>query len=440
VLVIPAIAALVADNYSGRERVTAFAVIGAVSGAAVAAGPLIGGFLTTYASWRYVFIGETVIMVAVLLLSRLIGDSSRSARIRIDVWSVLLSAGGLVLIVYGMLQSKVWGWVLPNVPLVIGDVTVAPFGLSLVPFLIAAGVVLVWLFLRRQRRLAADGRDALLDVSMFSIARLRAGLSVLGAQYTVTAGLFFMVPVYLQMTLGMDALTTGIRVFPLSIALILFSALGTALTRIWSPRRIVRVGQLVLVASVLTLLASVSTDLRTIPFALGMFCGGAALGLLASQLGNVNMSAVPEERSSEVGGLQGVFQNLGSSLGTALVGSILIATLGSSFAAAVSASDLPDQAKVAVAEQTLHGVAIVPAASVPSIVEKAGLSSSDGTTLMHLYTDSQIGSLRTSLFALAVIATLALFFSRHIPNEVLGVTARSRAPGRTKGEPGGPHS
>jgi len=419
VLVIPAIAALIADNYTGRARVTAFAVIGAVSGAAVAAGPLIGGFLTTYLSWRYVFIGETVIMIVVLLLARFVADTSRPARVRIDVPSVVLSAAGLVLIVYGMLQSKTWGWILPAAPLQIGNVVIAPFGLSIVPFLIAAGVLLSWLFLRRQRHLSATGRPALLDVSMFGIARLRAGLSVLGAQYAVIAGLFFMIPVYLQMTLGLDALETGVRIFPLSIALILFSAIGTVLTKYWSPRRIVRVGQLVLVASVLTLLASVSTDLRTVPFAIGMFCGGAALGLLASQLGNVNMSSVSEDRSSEVGGVQGVFQNLGSSLGTALVGSILIASLGSSFSAAVAASDLPDQVKTAVHDQTQGGVAIIPTASVPRIAEQAGLSAADGATLQSLYTHAQIGSLTTALFALALIAALSLFFSRHIPNTVL---------------------
>lgn len=425
VLVIPAIAALVADNYSGRQRVTAFAVIGAVSGAAVAAGPLIGGYLTTYLSWRYVFIGETVIMIAVLLFARVIADSSLPARLRIDVWSVLSSAAGLVLIVFGMLQSKTWGWVVPKVPLTIGGVTVAPFGLSPVPFLIAAGIALLWLFLRRQRGLAAAGRPPLLDVTMFSIARLRSGLSVLGAQYAVTAGLFFMVPVYLQMTLGLDALTTGIRVFPLSIALIVFSIVGTVLTRFWSPRRIVRIGQLVLVASILALLPSVSTDLKAVPFGIGMFFAGAALGLLASQLGNVNMSSVSEERSSEVGGLQGVFQNLGSSFGTALIGSILIASLGSSFAGAVSASTLPDSVKSTVLQQTQNGVAIVPTQAVPRIAEQAGLSGAEGDTLRSLYTHAQLGSLQTALFALAVIAALALFFSRSIPSSVLGAAPRS---------------
>ncbi len=420
VLVIPAIAALVADNYTGAARVTAFAIIGAVSGAAVAAGPLIGGYLTTYLSWRYVFLGETVIMIVVLLLARLVADRSRPQPQRIDLASVLLSAAGLVLIVFGMLQSKTWGWVLPLSAPQWGEWKITPLGLSVVPFLIAAGVALVWLFLRRQRHLDRTGRTPLLDVSMFSIARLRSGLTVLGAQYAITAGVFFMVPVYLQMTLGLDALSTGIRIFPLSIALILFSAVGTVLSRLWSPRRIVRIGQLVLVVSVLTLLGSVSADLRSGMFAVGMFAAGAALGLLASQLGNVNMSSVAETRSSEVGGLQGVFQNLGSALGTALIGSVLIMSLSTSFVSGVQASTLPQQVQSAVVEQSQGGVAIVPVAEVPKIAEKAGLSSAEGDTLRGIYADSQLGSLRTAFLALGVLAALALFFSRAIPNTVLG--------------------
>jgi predicted MFS family arabinose efflux permease len=295
--------------------------------------------------------------------------------------------------------------------------------------------VLVWLFLRRQRTLAASGRPALLDVTMFTIPQLRSGLSVLGAQYAVLAGLFFMIPVYLQMTLGMDALATGIRIFPLSIGLILFSIVGTVFTRFWSPRRIVRIGQLVLVVSSLLLLSSVYPDLRGAVFAIGMFFAGSGLGLLASQLGNVNMSSVDESRSSEAGGLQGVFQNLGSSLGTALIGSILIATLGSTFTVAVGESNLSAETKSAVLQATEYGVAIMPTAGIPEVAAEAGLPPAEGTELQRIYSESQLDALRTSLFALAVIAALALFFSRNIPNEVLGKRKESSAGPDPKPDP-----
>ncbi|MCU1479753.1 MAG: transporter [Subtercola sp.] len=429
VLVIPAIAALVANNYQGRDRVTAYAIIGAISGGAVAAGPLIGGFVTTYFSWRYVFFGEVIIMLVVLLLCRRVTDSSVPQKIRVDVLSVLLSAAGLVAVVFGMLQSKTWGWILPNHPPEIGGNPIEPLGLSLVPYFILGGAVLLWLFVVRQRYLVRMNRPPLVHVSMFSIAQLRAGLSVLAAQYAITAAIFFMIPVYLQMTLGLDALSTGLKIFPLSISLIVFSIVGTRLTAVWSPRRIVRLGQLILIGASIFLLASVSLDLKSVPFAVGMFFAGAALGLLASQLGNVNMSAVTEEQTSEVGGLQGVFQNLGSSLGTALIGSVLIGSLASGFLGAVSSSDLPSSVKSQVSDSTQSGVEIVPVTSVTAIAEKAGVTDAQATQVESLYGASQVSALRLSFFVLTVIAIVSLLFSKNIPTQLVGGAGSS---GRSK--------
>jgi MFS family permease len=432
VLVIPAIAALIADNYQGNDRIAGYAVIGAASGAAVAAGPLIGGFMTTYLSWRYVFVAEVVIMLGVVLFSRAISDRTEVRATRIDVLSVLLSASGLLLVVFGMLQSKTWGWVIPLQSPEIGGVEIAPLGISLSLWLMLTGAALLWAFIARQRQLTATGRAPLVDVSLFSITRLRSGLTVLAAQYAITAGLFFMVPVYLQMTLGLDALETGIRIFPLSISLILFSILGTRLSQIWSARRIVRLAQVTLVLSSGVLLGSVDLELNNVVFGAGMFATGAALGLLASQIGNVNMSSVGESQSSEVGGLQGVFQNLGSSLGTALIGSVLIGALATSFGAAVATSELPAETQAVVQQATSGGVAIVPAASVADIASEAGLSDADAAELTSVYAESQIESLRVAFVALMVFALLSLFFSRGIPVEVVGRSEEERpdeAPG-----------
>jgi len=417
VLVIPAIAALIADNYEGKDRITGFAIIGAVSGGAVAAGPLIGGFVTTYLDWRYVFVAEVVIMAGVVLSTRFITDRTPRQSIRIDLPSVLLSAAGLIFVVFGMLQSKVWGWITPLASPEVNGVEIAPLGISLTAWFIAVGAVLLSLFVRRQAALVASDRQPLVHVSLFSIRRLRSGLSVLASQYTITAGLFFMVPVYLQMTLGLDALETGIRIFPLSVSLVLFSIVGTRLSQRWSARRIVRVGQWILVASSIVLLSAVDAKLENVPFGFGMFFAGAALGLLASQLGNVNMSAVSEKETSEVGGLQGVAQNIGSALGTALIGSVLIGALASSFAGGVASSSLPADVQGQVVQLTEGGVAIVPAATVEQLAVDAGLSESDGEQLTEIYTESQLSSLRTAFFALVAIALASLLLSRGIPND-----------------------
>src|SRR3954465_8951137 len=141
VMVIPAIVSLIAGTYTGTQRALAFGVIGGVAGAAVAAGPLIGGWVTTELSWRYVFAGETVIVTAILLMRRSLHNPPRAEqRPVLDVVGVLLSAVGLGLVVYGILKSSSWGLIEPRGALTIGGTEITPFGFSAVPFVILAGV------------------------------------------------------------------------------------------------------------------------------------------------------------------------------------------------------------------------------------------------------------------------------------------------------------
>ena len=417
VLVIPAIAALVANNYKGKDRVTAFAIIGGISGAAMAAGPLIGGFVTTYLSWRYVFYGEVIIMATILLFRGVLKDSAKIVKSHIDVTSVILSATGLISLVYGMLQSKTWGWVQPMGAMTINGKEITPLGISMVAYILLLSLVILKLFFDRQQTLKDRGQPPLLDPSLFDIKQLRSGLSVLLSQYAITAGVFFVIPVYLQMTLGYDALKTGIKIFPLSISLIIFSIIGTRLISVWSPKKIIRTGQIVLIASSVLLLSAVSIDLRGFLFGAAMFFVGAALGLLASQIGNVNMSSVKESETSAVGGLQGVFQNLGSSLGTALIGSVLIASLTTVFNSNVQSSDLPSNVKTYIGDNTKAGVEVVPVTQVDDIAKAKGLSDAEAATLSQTYEDSQVDSLRTAIYALIAISVISLLFSKNIPNK-----------------------
>ena len=233
-------------------------------------------------------------MAFVVLFARRISDRAGARPSRIDVSSVLLSAVGLVFVVLGMLQSKTWGWITrctrrdQRRRRSRRSASRSARGSSL------AGVALLAVVRRRQRHSSAPERQPLVDVALFRILRLRSGLTVLGAQYAMTAGLFFMVPVYLQMTLGLDALETGIRIFPLSISLILFSIARHAALAVWSPRRIVRVGRCSSCSRRSCCSARSTSSCRASAFGFGMFAAGAALGLLASQLGNVNMSSVSE--------------------------------------------------------------------------------------------------------------------------------------------------
>lgn len=415
VLVIPAIASLIAVNYKGKDRITAFAIIGGVAGAAAAAGPLIGGFVTTYLSWRYVFFAETAIMIFVLLISTRFKIKDHPVAEKLDIPSAVMSFAGMCLIVFGMLQSKTWGWFQPAAIPSINGHEIAPFGISIVTFLLLGGAIILYLFYLRQEKLEAAKKNPLLQVSMLKIKQLRAGLSVLLAQYLIVGAVFFIVPIYLQMVLGLDALQTGLKLLPLSAALIIFSIVGTKFAATKTPRTIVRIGQWLLVFGAAFLTLAVNRDLTGLPFAAAMFLVGAGLGLLASQLGNINMSAVEQSKTSEVGGLQGTSQNLGSSLGTALIGSVMIASLTAGFISNIDASSLPQSTKDYV-NTSVKTVQIVPASSVATQAEAVGYTTDEANQIADIYKEAQLQGLREALMFLVIVALVSIALSRNIPN------------------------
>ncbi len=234
---------------------------------------------------------------------------------------------GLALIVLGVLQSSTWGWLKPhNSP-----VTIA--GFSLTPFVIGAGALLIGLLASWERHREAAGQDALVPPRLLRISPLRAGLSVLTAQNLILLGLFFTIPLYLQIVPGMNAFETGLRLLPVSLTMLLAALSGPPVGRYASPRTIVRCGLAVLVVAAGWLLLSIKPVIDDLSFRLAMARLGLGMGLLASQLGNVLRSSVGDADRSQVGGLQNTAQQLGSSLGTALIGSILVGALAASLAA-----------------------------------------------------------------------------------------------------------
>ena len=159
-LVLPAMAALIAGNFEGKERKAAYAVIGGVAGAGIAIGPILGGWATTELSWRVVFVGEVVIVIGILLMTKFVADAVRTGpKPRLDIVGGILSAVGLGAIVLGILQSSTWGLITPK------DSPVEPFGLSLTPFVIAGGAVLLWAFVWWQRHREATGNDPLVHLA-----------------------------------------------------------------------------------------------------------------------------------------------------------------------------------------------------------------------------------------------------------------------------------
>jgi MFS family permease len=421
VLVIPAIAALTAASYEGRERALAYALLGGVAAVAVAAGPLIGGWVTTQFSWRYVFAAETVVVILLLLLrARIPRVAAAERRPRLDVVGVALSSSGLGLIVFAILRSSVWGFVQPRTPPTINGTEVTPLGFSPVPFLVLGGLALLGAFFVWEQRRARLGRDQLLDPTLLRVAQLRAGLSSLLGQQLVLMGTFFVIPVYLQVVLGFDAFETGKRLLPLSGAMLVFALLGPRIAARRSPRTVAQLGLVAVSAGAIVMLATLDVTLNDTGFKVALAITGAGAGLLASQLGNVIMSSVAPAKSSEGGGLQGTAQNLGSSLGTAIIGAVLLASLATGFSQRIANNpDVPAAARETIVANAEQGIDIVPVADVEKAAVEGGLTQDQAQAVAADYGDAQLEALRLALGAVAAVALLSLWFTRRLPTESL---------------------
>ena len=419
VLVIPAIAALTAANYKGKDRAFAYGIIGGVAGAAIAVGPVIGGWVTTYYSWRYVFVGEVVIVIAVLLARKRMQAAPQPEHPpKLDFGGAALSAAGLGLIVFGILKSSSWGWVWPlDAPTVDGH-EITPLGFSLVPFLIVGGILLLWCFGMWEERREQHGRDALLERALLTIESLRAGLATLMSQQLVLMGTFFVLPVYLQVVLGLDAFETGKRLLPMSITMLAAALAGPKLVTHIAPRAIVRLGLSAMVIAALVLVGTIDVTLNETGFKLALALFGVGAGLMMSQLGNVIMSSAPPGKTNEAGGLQGTAQNLGASLGTALIGSVLLTGLLTGFNDRIAENPaLSGSTKTQIAAATENGIEIVTTEQAHAALVDAGATPAEADAITADYSDAELDALKKAMLAVALLALLSIIFTRRLPNK-----------------------
>jgi MFS family permease len=416
-LAIPAMFSLITGNFSpGPDRAKAYGTLAAMGAIGAATGPIVGGLLTTYASWRLGFAGEVIISAWVLWQHAAIRDAVLgAAKPKFDFAGFVLSAVGLIMVVSGILLASSYGLIKSRGNLSIGGVQIAHVGgVSPTVIFVIVGIIILAGFIAWQVRQIRRGHPSLVNPKILKIRAVSAGISSVLMQQFLIAGVIFALSVYLQLAVGYNAFQTGLTLLPMSIALLIVANIGARLIDTFDPRSMVMGGFAILVVGVAFLGARVGHLSTGMEFFLPMVIIGVGLGLTASQLGNLVQSSVAQEYTSEASGLSSTFQNLGSSLGTALAGSIIISILISTSLSLIQSNTVLNSPEKTQYQQALTGsISVLSNQQVET--KLAGQPTSVVNAVVSINSQARDKALGDVLVALAVIGLLGLVSSWLLP-------------------------
>ncbi len=352
-LMMPATSSLLLAMFQGRERAIAFGVWGAVAGSAAAIGPLIGGYLTTNYSWRWAFRINVFVVLLVLLGTFLIKESrDQEEQSGLDWWGVILSSVGLLSFVYGIIEASTYGWWFEKAPLVLnGHSYSLPWGLSITPFAIALGVLILVAFAKWEQRVVAKKKTPLINMAIFANNQFTSGAVTTAILSLGQAGLFFSLPVFFQSVTGLDAYHTGLAFLPMPLAVLVVAPLTAAFSHKVKAKFLIQAGLIINLVAYAVLrqeLTITATSHSLIP---GLLLFGIGFGLVMSQINNLTLSAVSVEEAGEASGINNTMRQIGSTLGSAIIGAVMLTALVSNLQTGVDQSTvIPSQIKPVISE------------------------------------------------------------------------------------------
>ncbi len=341
-LMIPPIYILVtvtSPDLSSRAR--AFGVVSGAGALGAAAGPLLGGLVTTWLGWRASFLLQVLLVGLIVLLAVRVTEPPAPPREKeFDVAGAILSAAGLFFVVFGVLQAGTYGWLVSRADFAVGGVVLLHAGgISPVWLFAGVGAGLLAVFFAHVGARERKGREPLVPAGLFRDRVTRLGLATQHVQWLVLQGSFFVVAVFLQQVRGYDAIETGLMLTPATIGILGASAAAGRLARRHSQRRLVRAGFVVAIAGLALVLLLVRADSGVASAVPGLFLLGAGVGIMLTASVNLVQSRFPDAAQGDISGVSRSASNLGSSVGTALAGSVLAGTPhlgGRSFALALT--------------------------------------------------------------------------------------------------------
>lgn len=395
-MILPATLSTVNAVFQGRERAIAFAVWGSTIGGMAAVGPLLGGWLTTYHSWHWIFwinlpIGAVIVAGIVLAVPETKDEHSQPG---LDLVGAALSAMALAAIVFALIEGQRYGWLQEKD----GDPSPVPFAMVL-------GLLLMAVFVAHQRARRKAGKVVLVDLGLLGVKSFRYGSIAALIVALGEFGLLFTLPLLLQNALGYSALGTGWLIMALALGTFFISGASPRMVARLGSRAVVRIGLAVEALAVAGLALSLSATISGGFIAAWLFLYGVGVGLATAQLTSVILADIPVEESGQASGLQSTFRQLGSALGVAILGTLLFTTLGDASEREMVAAGIPAE----VIEQSVPAVTVSAGGVIPTLLENPQTAAVGEAAANGLITASRITSgIGSLIILLGLAATWAL--------------------------------
>jgi EmrB/QacA subfamily drug resistance transporter len=387
-LLLPAMQSLIRGNFEGKAQKKAYALVGAAAAVAAAVGPLLGGFVTTFLSWRVGFFLELVVIAVVLLNIKLVRDVPYTGPRQIDGTGAALSVIGMGGVVLGILVWQEGG--------------------EFVGLTIASGALALWALARWLVRRHREGKPTLLDPDLFRHSNFRIGISQQALQNITLGGAMIALPIFLQISLEYNALQTGLTLAPLSLTMFVSAILAGRNKRGRRSSSIIRLGFALSTLGMALIVPIVPEADSGWYLAIPLVIAGAGLGLLVSQLNNYTLAPIDEERISEAAGVNSAAGSFGLSFGLAMAGGVLLAVLSLSFTNMTEASDvIPAGQQRQIAEKLDEDAEVTSNAKLEQLLAEEPKAVQDEVTSIN--TDATHRSLQVALLVPIIAGLIGLF-------------------------------
>ena len=410
-MMLPTSIALINVHFRGDKRAAAFGLWGAVFGGMAAFGPLLGGWMAQDFSWRWAFyINIPVGIISILLVVRFVPASRTNPDAGgVEPLGVILSALGLALVVYGLIQGQAYGWWLALNDIAIGPFTVGKGDISPVPIALFLGVLVLVGFVLWELHRTRRGQSVMMDLSLFRIRRYSYGNIVATIVSLGEFAALFMLPLWLQAVAGYDPIETGALIAVLGVGTVLAGGGAREVARAMGPTRLVRFGMVLEVIGLLGVAFTLSTQWSAWWLAIPLFVYGIGVGFDTAQLTNVVLEDVPPMKSGNASSMTSTFRQVGSTLGSAALGTLLFSALAASLTASLRAdASIPEEQRASIVDEVVNtsGQAIIALERNPQL----GTAADDAKTA---YTDAA----RVMTLAAAGCIVVGLGFSFGLPSD-----------------------